>query len=59
MNENNEFDYARTDDQLVACGSLPILDRLQWRDDVRRFTPMVRDAPTVDLEGRRWQDTGH
>lgn len=59
MNEEVEFDYERTDEQLIAYSSLPILHRLQWLDDVRRFTLMVRDAPTVDLPGRRCQDADH
>ena len=59
MNEKIEFDYERTDEQLIAYSSLPILDRLQWRDEVRRFTLMVRDAPTVDVQGRRRQDADH
>ena len=53
MNEKIEFDYERTDEQLIAYSSLPILDRLQWLDEVRRFTLMVREAPTVNREGSR------
>jgi len=53
MNEKIEFDYDRTDAQLLSYSSLPILDRLQWLDDVRRFTLMVREAPTVAGENRR------
>jgi hypothetical protein len=50
MNEKIEFDYERTDEQLIAYSSLPILDRLRWLDEVRQFTLMVREAPTVDPE---------
>lgn len=56
MNEKIEFDYERTDEQLIAYSSLPILDRLRWLDEVRQFTLMVREAPTVDPENRRWRD---
>ncbi|MCF8150058.1 MAG: hypothetical protein K9K30_09280 [Burkholderiaceae bacterium] len=61
MNEKIEFDYHRTDEQLLAYSSLPVLDRLQWLDEVRQFTLMLREAPTVVKEASRgdashWRD---
>jgi hypothetical protein len=56
MNEKVEFHYERTDAQLIAFSSLPILERLHWLDEVRQFTLMMRAAPTFNLESRRWQD---
>ncbi len=56
MNEELEFDYERTDEQLLAYSSLPILDRLQWLDEVRQFTLMVREAPTIYPESRHQRD---
>ncbi|MDP2810034.1 MAG: hypothetical protein Q8O34_07770 [Rhodocyclaceae bacterium] len=58
MNEKIEFDCGRTDEQLIACSSLPIHDRLQWMDEVRRFTLMVREAPTVNPESSRRRPEG-
>jgi hypothetical protein len=53
MNDKIEVDYERTDDQLIAYSSLPILKRVQWLDDVRRFTLMVREVPTVEIKSSR------
>jgi len=42
-----DFTYEISDERLLAYSQLPILDRLRWLDEVRRFTLMVRAAPTV------------
>lgn len=59
MNEKIEFDYVRSDEQLIAYSSLPLLDRLQWLDEVRRFTLMMREAPTANRDSsQRSADSG-
>ncbi len=45
--ERMDFSYEISDERLLAYSQLPILDRLCWLDEVRRFTLMVRQAPTV------------
>lgn len=45
--ERVDFSYEISDERLLAYSQLPILDRLRWLDEVRRFTLMVRQAPTV------------
>lgn len=45
--ERMDFSYEISDERLLAYSQLPILDRLRWLDEVRRFTLMVRQAPTV------------
>ena len=42
-----DFSYEISDERLLAYSQMPILDRLRWLDEVRRFTLMVRQAPTV------------
>jgi hypothetical protein len=42
-----DFSYEISDERLLAYSLLPILDRLRWLDEVRCFTLMVRQAPTV------------
>jgi len=48
--ERVDFSYEISDERLLAYSQLPILDRLRWLDEVRRFTLMVRQAPTVSRE---------
>ena len=43
--ERLDFRYEISDERLIAYGRIPVLDRLKWLDDVRRFTLMVRNAP--------------
>lgn len=45
--ERTDFSYEISDERLLAYSQLPIMDRLRWLDEVRRFTLMVRQAPTV------------
>ena len=45
--ERVDFSYEISDERLLAYSQLPLLDRLRWLDEVRRFTLMVRQAPTV------------
>lgn len=45
--ERMDFSYEISDERLLAYSRLPIIDRLRWLDEVRRFTLMVRQAPTV------------
>jgi hypothetical protein len=45
--ERMDYSYEISDERLLAYSQLPILDRLRWLDEVRRFTLMVRLAPTV------------
>lgn len=45
--ERLDFSYEISDERLLAYSQLPIVDRLRWLDEVRRFTLMVRQAPTV------------
>ena len=42
-----DFSYEISDERLLAYSQLPILDRLRWLDEVRRFTLMVRQSPVV------------
>lgn len=45
--EYPDFAYEISDERLIAYSRIPVLDRLRWLDEVRRFTWMVRNAPTV------------
>lgn len=45
--ERPDFSYQISDERLLAYGRLPLIDRLKWLDEVRRFTLLVRSAPTV------------
>ena len=56
MNEKLDFRYTLSDEQLLAYSNRPILDRLKWLDEVRRFTLMVRAAPLEAEESRRQRD---
>jgi hypothetical protein len=42
-----DYYYSRTDEELRAYAELTPLERLRRLDDLRRFTRMLRDAPTV------------
>jgi hypothetical protein len=42
-----DFSYHLSDERLIAYSEMPLIDRLRWLDDVRRFTLMARQAPTV------------
>ncbi len=44
-----DFGYEISDERLLAYSRLPVLDRLRWLDEVRRFTLMVRQAPTIPI----------
>lgn len=45
--ERLDFSYEISDERLLAYSQLPVMDRLRWLDEVRLFTLMVRQAPTV------------
>ena len=49
--EHPDFAYEISDERLIAYSRIPLLDRLRWLDEVRRFTWMVRNAPTVARPG--------
>lgn len=49
-NQRADFAYEISDERLIAYGRIPLLDRLRWLDEVRRFTLMVRNAPTSAQE---------
>lgn len=40
-----DFGYEISDERLLAYSALPIIDRLRWLDEIRRFTLAVRAAP--------------
>lgn len=42
-----DFHYEIPDERLMAYSRIPLLDRLKWLDEVRRFTLAARAAPTV------------
>jgi hypothetical protein len=42
-----DFDYEIADERLLAYSHIPLLDRLKWLDEARRFTLLVRAAPVV------------
>jgi hypothetical protein len=50
-----DFCYVPTDEQLRAYAELSPLERLKRLDDLRRFTIMLREAPTIP---RRAAETG-
>lgn len=50
--ERPDFAYEISDERLIAYSRIPLLDRLRWLDDVRRFTWMIRNAPTVARPGQ-------
>ena len=43
-----DFHYEISDERLIAYSRIPLLDRLKWLDEVRRFTLAVRSAPVAD-----------
>ncbi|MDP2827366.1 MAG: hypothetical protein Q8O37_02035 [Sulfuricellaceae bacterium] len=47
-----DFSYEISDEHLLTYSRLPIMDRLRWLDEVRIFTLMVRQAPTVQREAQ-------
>lgn len=54
MNPNRiDFSYEISDERLIAYSEMPLIDRLRWLDEVRRFTLMVRQAPTVPAAAAR------
>ncbi|MDP2170307.1 MAG: prepilin-type N-terminal cleavage/methylation domain-containing protein [Rhodocyclaceae bacterium] len=42
-----DLHYEIPDERLIAYSRIPLLDRLKWLDEVRRFTLAARAAPTV------------
>lgn len=44
-----DFHYQISDERLIAYSRIPLLDRLKWLDEVRRFTLAVRAAPSVEV----------
>jgi hypothetical protein len=51
-----DFSYEISDERLLAYSQVPLLDRLRWLDGVRRFTMMVRLAPSVPVGGATHND---
>lgn len=47
MNERIDFRYEISDERLLAYSRVPLLDRLKWLDELRRFTLAARAAPRV------------
>lgn len=45
--ERPDFSYRISDERLLAYSRLPLLDRLRWLDEIRRFTLLARAAPAV------------
>ncbi len=43
-----DYAYELTPEELRRSIALTELERLQWLDEARRFTIMLREAPTVD-----------
>ena len=43
-----DFHYEISDERLLAYSSLPLIDRLRWLDEIRRFTLLLRAAPDID-----------
>lgn len=39
-----DYSYERTDEQLLYYSALPVIDKLRWLDEARRFTLMARQA---------------
>jgi hypothetical protein len=48
--ERVDFAYEISDERLIAYSRIPLIDRLRWLDEVRRFTWIVRNAPVVARE---------
>lgn len=48
--ERVDVSYEISDERLLAYSALPIIDRLCWLDEIRRFTLAVRAAPECDKE---------
>jgi len=48
MNEQGDFSYHISDERLLAWAKVPIVEKLQMLDDLRRFTLAVRAAPVVN-----------
>ncbi len=46
------FDYYVSDEQLRAFGRLTALQRLQWLDEVRRFTLLAQTPETARRQER-------
>ncbi len=42
-----DFYYEISDERLLAYHRVPLLDRLKWLDEIRRFTLVARAAPDV------------
>jgi len=51
--EPGAFGYDVSDEQLEASGELTLLQRLQWADEARLFTLMVRTPETAERRERR------
>lgn len=51
-----DFEYEISDERLLAYSRIPLLDRLKWLDEVRRFTLLARAAPVVAREECRSSD---
>ena len=43
---NYDYSYELTDEQLLHYSSLPVIAKLRWLDEARRFTLLAREAKT-------------
>ena len=48
MSQRGDFSYHISDERLLAWAKVPVLEKLQMLDDLRRFTLAVRAAPVVN-----------
>jgi len=51
MRTSADIHYVISDERLLAYAKVPLIDRLQWLDELVRFTQMWRAAPVVDQHG--------
>jgi hypothetical protein len=53
--ENYDYSYELTDEQLLYYSSLPVIAKLRWLDEARRFTLLAREAR---IKAWRVEDSG-
>ena len=51
-----DFHYEISDERLLAYSALPLIDRLRWLDEIRRFTLLLRAAPVIERKPPAKQD---
>lgn len=50
MEERYDYEYERTDEQLLYYMALPPIAKLRWLDQARRFTLLARRAREATVE---------